>query len=179
MGCALSALALGACIPWDRGEDEPDPADRPPLPGETAEERCEAFYAQGLLIEGRSREELARELGEPSVRSHETEPNRHVPDQVDTLWALGYEGAEVYLRTAGGRDLTERISITDDRHLRFRDPTIGTSEEALTDLLGEPHDEWADAAQYLCAPEPGPEMPVTFRLEEARVRGIAWHFYVD
>ena len=111
--------------------------------------------------------------------THDTEPNRHVPQQVDTLWTLHYDGAEIRIRTASGRDLTERVTVTDDRHLRFREPALGTHDSQLTHLLGDPHLYWDGHPQYLCAPEPGPEMPLTVFLEEGRTTGIAWHFYVD
>lgn len=182
--CAmLTMLILAGCTPWGEGDEppaeDPERTERPELRGETAEERCTTFFAQGLLIEGRSRGELREELGDPVSRSHGTEPNWHVPDQVDTLWALRYQGAEVRIRAAGGRDLTERITITDDGHLRFREPTVGTDEDQLFDLLGDPPLSQDGNPQYLCAPATGPEMPLTFRLEEGRITGIAWHFYVD
>lgn len=184
---ALVALTLLGCGPagdsrdrvGEEGEEEPSRAERPELPGETPRQRCEAFRARGLLIEGRSRRELRAELGEPEERDRETEPNRHAPHRVDTLWTLVYEGVEARIRTAGGRDLAEGITVTDNRHLRFREPAMGTPPQKLSDLLGEAEEHRGGDRQYRCVQGPGPEAPVTFLVEEARVAGITWHFYVD
>jgi hypothetical protein len=83
------------------------------------------------------------------------------------------------IRTAGGNDLMERMTVTDARHLRFREPSIGTTANDLPGILGDSDRETGGDPQYLCAPEPMPDMPVAFRMKDGRVRAIVWGYYVD
>jgi len=156
-----------------------DRADAPDLPGETVRERCEAFYEEGLAVKARTRDELREELGEPRGIEGETEPNRHDPARTDSLWTVRYDGLEAEIRPARGNDLLERMTVTDDRHLRYREPAIGISEEELAALFGDPDREVVGDLQYLCAPEPMPDMPITFRTTGGRVTAIVWAYYVD
>jgi hypothetical protein len=156
-----------------------DRSDAPELTGGTAMERCRTFYTEGLAVEGRTRAELREELGEPSAIEGDTEPNRHDPARTDSLWTVSYEGLEAGIRTAGGNDLLERMTVTDDRHLRYREPSIGTMKSKLIEVLGDADREADGDPQYLCAPEPMPDMPVTFRMTDGRVVTIVWEYYVD
>jgi hypothetical protein len=156
-----------------------DRPDAPELTGATARERCRAFYEEGLAVEGRTRAELREELGKPAAIEVDTEPNRHDPARTDSLWRIRYEGLEAGIRTAGGNDLLERMTVTDDRHLRYREPSIGTMESELIEVLGDPDREADGEPQYLCAPEPMPDMSVTFRITDGRVAAIVWEYYVD
>jgi hypothetical protein len=90
-----------------------DRAGAPELPGETARERCKAFYEEGLAVAARTRSELREELGEPAAIEGETEPNRHDPARMDSLWTVRYDGLAAEIRTAGGNDLLERMTVTD------------------------------------------------------------------
>jgi hypothetical protein len=156
-----------------------DRAGVPELPGETARERCKAFYEEGLAVAARTRSELREELGEPGAIEGETEPNRHDPARMDSLWTVRYDGLAAEIRTAGGNDLLERMTVTDSRHLRYREPAIGTTEDAVTAILGDPDREADGDPQYLCAPEPMPDMPITFRIAGGRVAVVVWEYYVD
>ncbi len=153
--------------------------ERPDLSGETPTARCQMFYERGLAVEARTRDGLRRELGSPISVGSDTEPNRHVPDRTDTLWTIEYAGVEAELRTAGGNDLLERMVVRQEGALRFREPSIGTSEARLVSLLGEPYQREEGRLQYLCAPEPMPDVPVTFVLDGGSVAAVIWDYYVD
>lgn len=176
----LLPLGCGPDIdPAPGGGDVQSAVERPPLPGETARARCEAFYEEGLAVEALTRVALRGELGEPIAALHTTEPNRHLPERTDTLWTLRYEGLQAEIRTAGGNDLLERVGVTEDRHLRFAEPRIGSPRAEVVERLGAPHEDRDGDLRYLCAPEPMPDMPVTFRMEGGRVAAIVWEYYVD
>lgn len=194
LAAAIVILAGFACSPQvereveEEVEQEVEPAtdrdvprrvEATTLPGDSPRERCEAFYTEGLAVDGDTRVDLESALGDPVAVEQATEPNRHDPARVDTLWVLRYEGLEAEIRTAGGRDLLERMTVADDRHLRFREPAPGTTEEELIEIFGEPDRRRGSYPEYLCAPEPTPDMPVTFEMDGDRVARIVWEYYVD
>jgi hypothetical protein len=170
--------------PPEQADGSPDddiaPApDAPGPPGATARERCEAFRQDGLLVHARTRADFRDQLGEPARVDWQTEPNRHVADATDTVSVLHYPGLRAQVRTAQGRDLLEQVTVEDNRHLRFDEPAINTSESDLVSLLGEPDRRDTGRLYYECATAPGPEEPVSFRIAERRVRDVTFHHYVD
>lgn len=160
------------------GDTAPSPDAQGP-PGTTARERCEAFRQDGLRVGARTRVEFREELGDPARVERQTEPNRHVAGATDTISVLHYTRLRAQVRTAQGRDLLEQVTVEDNRHLRFDEPAINTSESDLVALLGEPDRRDGGRLFYECAPGPGPEEPVSFRIAERRVRDVAFHHYVD
>lgn len=193
---APTILGLAFCAPADTPAppvqaSRPEQADGSPdgdtapapdasgLPGATAKERCEAFRQDGLLVHARTRADFRDQLGEPARVERQTEPNRHVAGATDTISVLHYTGLRAQVRTAQGRDLLEQVTVEDNRHLRFDEPALNTSESDLVSLLGEPDRRNGGRMFYECAPGPGPEEPVSFRIAERRVRDVAFHHYVD
>jgi hypothetical protein len=200
--CIAPTMVLAFCAPEDTRDTADPPAPPPeassprpttgtpdgdtalPLdaqgpPGASATERCEAFRQDGLLVRARTRAEFRNELGEATRVERRTEPNRHVAGATDTISVVHYTGLRAQIRTAQGRDLLEQVTVEDTRHLRFGEPAINTSESHLVYLLGEADRRDGGRLYYECAPGPGPEEPVSFRIAERRVRDVAFHHYVD
>ncbi len=148
-------------------------------PGETAAERCTAFMARALTLDASSRASLQGALGAPDTVEAMTEPNRHIPDGIDSLFFVHYAGASATLRKppAGG-ELLEKVVVTDARHLRWSEPGIGTAEARVLELLGEPLERDADVLVYQCGEGPVDE-PVTFLLANGVVREVVFTYYVD
>jgi hypothetical protein len=176
----VASLLVTAGCPTDRdapaGLPSPD-ASEPP--GTLARERCEAFHTGGLLVEARTREQLRGELGEPLQEAFATEPNRHVADATDTISVIRYRELEAQFRIAMGRDHLESMIVRGNRHLRYGAPAIGTPEARLIGLLGEPARRERDRIEYYCGPEPMPDVPIGFSLENGEVREITFYYYVD
>lgn len=148
-------------------------------PGETAEERCRAFVEDGLALDSLTRAGLRAQLGEPERIEAATEPNRHIPDAVDSLFTMVWPGATAVLRTPpAGNDLVEQISLTDGRWLRWNVPGIGSAEARVIEVLGPPQERQPNVLRYACGGGPVDE-PVGFVIENGSVAEIVFDFYVD
>jgi hypothetical protein len=163
---ALALLTLFAC-----GGARP--------PGATAEERCANWVERGLTVDARTRATLRETIGAPESVDVTTEPNRHIPDGIDTLVTVDYPGVAFSIRKPPeGGDLTERVVVNDNRWLRWTDPGIGTTVERVITSLGEPTDREETLLRFSCG-RGIVEEPVTFVLENGRVSEILFDFYVD
>jgi hypothetical protein len=148
-------------------------------PGDTAEERCANWVEGALTVEARTRGALLQALGAPDSVLATTEPNRHIPDGIDSLITVNHQGIVFSVRKppAGG-DLVERIVVRDNRWLRWTEPGIGTSAERVVQSIGEPAEREATLLRYSCGTGIVEE-PVSFVLENGRVLEILFEFYVD
>lgn len=165
----LTALLLAAACAGSDGEP----------PGGTAAERCRAWVEEGLAIDSLTRAGLRARLGEPTDVVAATEPNRHIPDAIDSLFTLSWTGVSVAVRTPpSGTDLVERVSVQDNRWLRWPDPGIGSTEERVIDVLGAPQERQPGVLRYACGSGPVDE-PVGFIITEGIVSEIIFDFYVD
>lgn len=166
-GCAVLFVAT-ACA---------GPPDLPP--GETAAERCVAYVERGLALDSLTRAGLRARLGPATEETVATEPNRHIPDAIDSLFTMQWIGLSVDLRTPpSGDDLVERVTVTDDRWLRWTDPGIGDTEEGLREFLGTPQERQTDVLRYACGEGPVSE-PVGFVITEGVITEVVFDFYVD
>jgi len=148
-------------------------------PGAGAEERCANFVTRSLTVEARTRTALREALGAPESVDVTTEPNRHIPDGTDSLVTVSYPGVAFSLRKPPeADDLMERIVVRDNRWLRWSEPGIGATSEDVTLILGEPAERDATLLRYSCSTGIVEE-PVSFVLENGRVREIVFEFYVD
>lgn len=178
----FTALTLGACaVNQEAGTEGERTGGAKPArpPGETQRERCEAFHQQGLAVDATTRPAFHEELGAPVEVRREPVANRHVPGAMDTISVLRYEGLDARIHTAMGRDLLERVTVRDDRYLRYDEPGIGAPRARLVALLGEPGQVDGDTLEFQCGPEPFPHIPVTFSLVRGRVESVRFDYYVD
>lgn len=148
-------------------------------PGETAAERCRAFVEDGLALDSLTRTGLRAQLGEPQRVEATTEPNRHIPDAVDSLFTMVWPGATVLMRMPpAGNDLVEQIALTDGRWLRWQTPGIGAAEARVMEVLGQPQERQPNVLRYACGGGPVDE-PVGFVIENGSVARIVFDYYVD
>jgi hypothetical protein len=168
-----TAAALGLALACAGGDGGTQP------PGETPAERCQAWVDQGLAIDTLTRAGLRARLGPPTDVVAATEPNRHIPDAIDSLFTMHWPGASVMLRTPpSGADLAERVTVRDDRWLRWTDPGIGDAGARVVEVLGPPQERQPGILRYACGAGPVDE-PVGFVIVDGVVSEIVFDFYVD
>lgn len=125
-----------------------------------------------------TRQAFSAEFGRPDSVLSSVEPNRHVPDAVDTLFTVHYPGLVMDIRTPpGGRDLATDVHLEDNRYLAYPGIGMGTTAARVREVLGEPHEQGPAFLTYQCSEEV--EQPVTFRIAEGRVAAIDISYYVD
>ena len=118
------------------------------------------------------------EFGTPDSVTAGTEPNRHVPDAVDSLFVVYYPGLVMNIRTPqGGRDMATGVTIRDNRYLAYPDIGIATPAARVTAALGPPTFRPHDRLIYDC--DAVVEQPVAFRIVDGRVARIDISYYVD
>jgi hypothetical protein len=118
------------------------------------------------------------EFGTPDSVTGSIEPNRHVPDAVDSLFVVFYPGLVMNIRTPqGGRDMATGVTIHDDRYLAYPEIGMETSAERVTATLGTPTRRRDDQLIYDC--DTVVEQPVAFRIVDGRVARIDISYYVD
>ena len=164
-------LVLSACAGAGDGSAVP--------PGDTAAERCATWTAEALAVTGTTRADIRAQLGEPAEITAATEPNRHIPDAIDSLFTMTYTGIVFSLRTppqAG--DMLERAHVTDNAHLLWSEPGIGVTAERVIELIGEPAEREPDLLHYACGTGPVSE-PVFVVIRDSVVQAVIFDFYVD
>lgn len=169
-------LLLGACAdPAERPASAPAADAQPEAPGAG----CQQFTREGLKLAARSRAELLTEAGRPTKTEVEVVPNRHVPDQQDSIIRMEYDGMTVQLRRPGpGGEMFEYVAVTKRKWLNFPFFKPGVSEENVVTAMGEPQRRDARQLIYECG---GGEVenPVVFELEDGAVQRIVFNYYVD
>lgn len=172
---ALAALAAGCSAPpAPEPSAPPPPTTSAPAPATLS---CDDL-ARTLLVVEPTRAALAARFGPPDSLEVATEPNRHVPGQVDSLFVAHYDGLTSAIRTPSpGRDLPFHVVVTDSRFLRYPALGIGATATAVEAALGPPTRRTPTTLVYECGE--GAEEPVTFRLRDGVVERIVVDFYVD
>jgi len=103
-----------------------------------AAEGLQAYFDSGPLTAGATREEVRNRFGEPREVRVETEPNRHVPDAVDSLYHMLYDDVEVTLRVAQSNTLLESVVVRSNDRMGSAPPLIGASDADIRERFGEP-----------------------------------------
>ena len=175
----LAIVALLGCT-GDRSNEapavQPDSTPRVQAPA-PAQLSCEGLETSILAVPA-TRAELRRAYGEPDSIFGTTEPNRHVPGAVDSLFSVYYQGLTAGLRTpSGARDMVEHVTVRDNRFLRYPHIGIGATPSDIVAALGEPTARVSMTLVYDCGD--ATDQPVTFHLQTARVDSIQIHYYVD
>lgn len=178
---AWMVLFAAACAP-----DGAPPEDAPGRV-EVAEDRQEPAAVEAIACEDLARTILAveparaslrRQFGAPGSVTATTEPNRHVPDRVDSLFVVRYPGLTASLRKpGGGEDMVDAVVVTESRFLAHPAIGMGTREERVLATLGEPTRRTAESLVYDCGEHV--EEPVTFHLRDGLVLRIEIDYYLD
>lgn len=142
-----------------------------------------AFFNNGPVPIGSTRDELTLQLGEPDSTVARTVTNRHDPSMTDSVLTLFHDGLVAEIHRAGydGKEMLSSLVILDDRYLRPESPVrIGSGAAAVQAAFGEPDDHEADTLLYMCDEclVAGHET-VRFVLDGAAVRRIEIGFWVD
>jgi hypothetical protein len=125
-----------------------------------------------------TRAALLAQFGIPDSVTGSIEPNRHVPDAVDSLFVVFYPGLVINIRAPqGGRDMAVGVTIQDNRYLAYPDIGMETSAARVTATLGAPTRRRDDVLIYDC--DAVVEQPVAFRIVDGRVARIDISYYVD
>lgn len=192
---AVPALALlillGTVAGCGSRESTNDDTSRPttdstraPVTGEPSEPsdwNAEEWLGSALLPSGTTPEEVVRRFGEPDRRSADPTPNRHIPDQTDSIITLAYDrGLSVtFYAITGGRSLLQSLSVTEAGILPDGPIDVGARWEEVTDLLGAPDGRRSGRPYYVCASCGEAEEPVSFGVEDGVVRSVRFEYYVD
>ena len=137
---------------------------------------CGTFLDEALRVVP-TRAALAEAFGEPDSMRAWTEPNRHIPDVLDSVIVVRYPGLDVVIRKPhGGLDMPDLAKVMDNRFLTRAGIGVGAPEDRVVTVLGEPAERLADRLRYACG-EVG--APVTFMLTGGKVRAIELDYYVD
>jgi hypothetical protein len=180
-GLGLLLVLAAACAP--RGVEPPraDPGARLLENRSFTEDgRRDIFVQHGLRLGARTGVEIRTQLGAPQAESSRPVPNVHDPAVVDSLltWSYPELELEVY-RTADGRRLLARATVTGNRHLTFPEIGIGRSAATVRALLGNPDAEEPGEMEYRCASCRTPAEPVILELDGDRVARVIFLFPLD
>jgi hypothetical protein len=181
----MRVLSLLLCAGVLGCEARPEPEAAPPADSAAAAAvdtanlgtlDCGELLESGLRAEP-TRAALRAAFGEPDSVRGWTEPNRHIPDVVDSLFVVSYDGLRLELRKPpGGGDMADLAVVTDGRFLARAGLGPGAPAERIVSVLGEPRERGADALRYDCGDV---SAPVTFRLAGGTVRVVELDYYLD
>ena len=182
----VAAVACADAQPAGHERGEADPvADGPAASADTARApssgadtiSCAGLHDRILRVPP-TRAAFLSEFGTPDSVTGSSEPNRHVPDAVDSLFVVFYPGLVMNIRTPpNGRDMATGLTIRDNRYLAYPDIGMGTPAARVTATLGTPTRRRDDMLIYDC--DAVVEQPVSFRIVDGRVARIEIAYYVD
>jgi hypothetical protein len=137
---------------------------------------CGVFQDSALRVRP-SRAALREAFGEPDSVRGWTEPNRHVPDVVDSLFVVRYPGLDVSIRRPyGGLDMADFAAVRENRYLARPALGMGVPAAEVVRVLGAPAERSDTLLRYDCG-EVG--MPVIFRMSGGAVTALELDYYVD
>ncbi len=180
---ALVFLLLGVAACAGRGAENraPDPEARL-LEGRAfaPEGRRDIFVSRGFRVGGRTGPELRTQLGVPLETESRPIQNTHDPSVTDSILTWRYDGLDVEIyRTADGRRLLARASVTSNRFLTFPEVGIGAREAEVRRILGAPDTESEGELEYRCALCSGPPEPALLHMQGGAVTRVEFLFAVD
>lgn len=187
---AALLIAVGCGGEGARGpgsEDSPDIDDpRTPtsgastLPEDPAAAR-DQWVQSAFLPSTTDPPDITDRFGPPDRRTAEPTPNRHVPDQTDSIVTLEYDrGLTVtFYAVTGGDALLQAADVSEPDILDDSPVDVGTAWPDVVELFGDPQD-WRDGMPfYLCGSCIGAEEPVLFDVVDGVIRRIRFSYYVD
>lgn len=116
-------------------------------------------------------------LNEPERVSLDTQANRHVPGQTDTLRTLHYDGATVTVLEASGKELMKDVTVTEPGLRSPQGVQVGMTHAEVENVLGEATERQDGAHVY----EEDAPMPTRFYVyyENGDVSRMEWMFAID
>lgn len=133
------------------------------------------------LLASDSRLEVAGRFGQPDSMTSRSVMNRHIPSQADSIVDLFYPGLHLtyYVVGEGKKEFLQTAVVSDNRYLKYPQVGIGTAEEAVLRLLGEPSEREPGKYRYDCARCIGADSPVYLYFDRGKVQRIEYSFYLD
>lgn len=117
------------------------------------------------------------QLNDPQFIDVQTHPNRHYPDQTDTLRTYNYEGLQLTVHHASGKELLDNVTVTGQQYETDDGLSVGISRSEVEDLRGQP-DQQRNGAYVYDLGGPMPTMlHVAFSGDE--VSRLEWRFPID
>lgn len=117
-------------------------------------------------------------LNNPIRVEAEPRPNRHIPDQVDTLRTYHYTGLQftVYDVTGSAKEIMQCIVVTDSAYATEAGVRVGMSPQQMRAALGAPDENTAEAYVYTLSGVAPSQLRIAF--EEGAATRLEWSFYV-
>lgn len=175
---ALTILFVACAAPDPPEAAQADSAAQTPPARPVALPDRDTFRREGLVPLGDSRATLAETLGEPDSVRTAVVPNRHLPEVRDTLFAVHYPGLVVSLhRPGGGGDMLSGVQVRDNRYLRY--PVIGATLREVETAFGPANQVEDGRYSYACRVCGPVDEPFEMIVEDGRVQGVRFAYYVD
>lgn len=176
-------------VPGQAPEGSPaeGPVDAPEAPTDTTvgpnpSASPHTWLQSGFVSPGTTVGALRERFGPPDTRTATPTPNRHVPDQTDTIVMLEYDrGLTIQLYSVtGGDDLLQSVVVSSPGIVPYDQPVdVGSAWDTVTAILGPPSGHRDGAPFYVCEGCPAAESPVYFEVVDGVVRRIRFSYYVD
>lgn len=163
-----------------RGDAPEAPTDTTVGPSPSASPHT--WLQSGFVSPGATASELRERFGPPDTRTATATPNRHIPDQTDTIVTLEYaRGLTVELYSVtGGDDLLQSIMVSSPGIVSYDEPVdVGSAWSTVTSILGPPSGRQDGMPFYACEGCPAAESPVYFEVVDGVVSRIRFSYYVD
>lgn len=173
------------------GEEAPDPAtdvDDPrapaspaPTPPEDPSTARDRWVRSAFLPSTTDPADAVARFGPPDRRTAEPTPNRHVPDQTDSIVTLEYDrGLTVtFYAVTVGDALLQTAEVSAPDILDDSPVDVGTPWPAVVELFGDPQGRRNGMPFYVCGSCMGAEEPVYFDVMDGVIRRIRFSYYVD
>lgn len=184
VGCGREGRPDGASddVPGEgtAGDSAASAPTRPALPADPSAAR-DQWLESTFLPSGASIADVIGRFGPPDRRQADATPNRHVPDQTDSIVTLVYDrGLTVtFYDVTGGDELIELAEVTAPGILDDSPVDVGTMWSDVLERFGEPDGRRDGMAFYVCGSCMGAEEPVFFDVVDGVVRRIRFSYYVD
>ena len=151
-----------------------------PLSSQTAAS-VQDVIATGLHVKpDMDARDALQKLGEPESVETERVPNRHRPQQVDTLRTLHYPGLTitVYDATALDKSLVTDVKITSPAYEASDGLRVGMSRQGALERIQNA--TWVSGDTLVSnLDDKGPPVELIVTFDGDEVKALAWHFYID
>lgn len=161
------------------GEDPADTAEAAPPSGELGIELAALVEARLNPEPGTERLSLLDSLAPPLRVETEPTENRHVPDQIDTLRTLHYDGLRLTLYDVSASESTilTEIEVTGGQYALREGLRVGDTRENTEDALGPPDER--ENGTYVYEYSNGAPHYLRLYFSGDTVSEIEWSFYYD
>jgi hypothetical protein len=144
--------------------------------------RIEDLFRQIKQQIGSNREEISSWWGNPDSVIATAVKNLHVPEVIDSVLRLFYEGLQVAVYKSGydHREFLTYFLIEENHYLGEMMPQIGAPVDSLVAMLGAPDERGDNIIKYQCDDcESGGVEFVVFHVRNASISGIEFNLWIE